>query len=245
VKGAVREIFSSVQGEGPYVGTRQLFVRLDGCNLACRYCDTNGSGDGGFCKVEATPGRRDYIEVAGPLSAPDLLRLLRERFAIGEHHSVSITGGEPLVQAEFLAGLLPGIREMGLQIYLETNGTLPRELSRVIGLVDIVAMDIKLPGTSGGDPLWDRHDQFLTIARQARVFVKIVMDDHSDREEFERAVNIVYGVDPGITTVIQPVTREGKCALSPERALAYQSMALKLLRDVRIIPQTHIMMGQL
>ncbi|MCL5059022.1 MAG: 7-carboxy-7-deazaguanine synthase QueE, partial [Actinobacteria bacterium] len=44
MKAAVREIFSSVQGEGPYVGTRQIFIRFDGCNLSCRYCDTARSG---------------------------------------------------------------------------------------------------------------------------------------------------------------------------------------------------------
>ena len=37
------EIFSSVQGEGRYVGCRQLFVRFEGCNLQCRYCDTENA----------------------------------------------------------------------------------------------------------------------------------------------------------------------------------------------------------
>lgn len=227
------------------MGARQIFIRFAGCNLACRYCDTNFSRDGGPCRLEITPGRRDYIELANPLSWPQLLTLLGEKFNAAEHHSVSITGGEPLIQADFLEELLPGIKEMGLPVYLETNGTLPQELSRIIGAADIVAMDIKLPGNTGCGPLWDRHHQFLTIARQAQVFVKIVMDDLTDSEEYLRAVRLVYNVDPAITTVIQPVTREGKCLLSPERALALQSMALKLLRDVRVIPQAHVMMGQL
>ncbi|MCL5058290.1 MAG: 7-carboxy-7-deazaguanine synthase QueE [Actinobacteria bacterium] len=157
MKAAVREIFSSVQGEGPYVGTRQIFIRFDGCNLSCRYCDTARSGAARHCRVEAVPGKRDFVEVANPLSGPELVKLLQKYFNAGGHHFTSLTGGEPLVHAEYLEGLLPAIKQMGLKVYLETNGTLYAELSRVIGLIDIVAMDIKLPGTSGCGPLWEKH----------------------------------------------------------------------------------------
>ena len=37
------EVFSSIQGEGLYVGDRHLFVRFAGCNLNCQYCDTPDS----------------------------------------------------------------------------------------------------------------------------------------------------------------------------------------------------------
>ena len=51
--GNLIEIFSSAQGEGPYIGCRQVFVRFEGCNLRCRYCDTaHDVGSHAFCKAE-------------------------------------------------------------------------------------------------------------------------------------------------------------------------------------------------
>lgn len=241
----IREIFSSVQGEGPYVGCRQVFIRFEGCNLSCRYCDTLTGEQAGACLLERIPGERSFEEVPNPLLAGDLAGILKNRFALPRHHSVSLTGGEPLLHRDFLVDLLPSLREMGPMIYLETNGSLPDRLEAVVGLVDIVSMDIKLPGTAGCGPLWDRHLQFLSVARRANVFVKIVMDDASSPGEFERAVDLVAGVDPGITLVIQPLTAEGRCSLSPVRALQLQAVALKSLRDVRVIPQAHKMMDQL
>ncbi|MFZ5632227.1 MAG: 7-carboxy-7-deazaguanine synthase QueE [Bacillota bacterium] len=241
----IREIFSSVQGEGPYIGCRQVFVRFEGCNLSCRYCDTGQSGEKKTCRVEVAPGKRAFIEIETPLSAQEVIKTAAEHFLLSLHHSVSITGGEPLLQADFLKELLPGLKRLGTGIYLETNGTLPEKLRQVIDLVDIISMDIKLPGTAGCPPLWDEHTQFLSIARAARVFVKIVVDDLSPAPEFERAVDLVAGVGTGIMLVIQPMTLDGRCALSPGRALEFQDMGLKRLKDVRIIPQAHVMMNQL
>ena len=52
-KTKVREIFTSIQGEGPYVGVKQLFVRFCGCNLRCDYCDTDVSTNEEY--LEFTP----------------------------------------------------------------------------------------------------------------------------------------------------------------------------------------------
>lgn len=242
VKANVHEVFSSVQGEGPYVGVRQVFIRLSGCNLSCRYCDTAHGVSEGQCRVEVAPGGKGFDYFPNPVSAEQLVKIITGRCPVSLHHSVSVTGGEPLLHVDFLKELLPALRRTGLKIYLETNGSLPGELEKIIDLVDIVSMDIKLPGTSGCRPLWEEHRQFLCIARRAGVFVKIVMDDNSDILEYKSALEILSLEGDGITLVIQPVTAGGKCALSPQRGLFFQALAMERLRDVRLIPQTHIMM---
>ncbi|MCL6610050.1 MAG: 7-carboxy-7-deazaguanine synthase QueE [Peptococcaceae bacterium] len=238
-------MFSSVQGEGPYIGCRQIFIRFEGCNLSCRYCDTGRAGENSACRVETDPGKRVFIEIANPLSVRDVIETTAGNFDLGRHHSISLTGGEPLIQADFLGELLPELKQRGIRVYLETNGSLHENLSPLIGLVDIVSMDIKLPGTSGCGPLWDRHLHFLRVANRTRVFVKIVVDDLSSISEFERAVDLIAAVDAGIPLVIQPVTRGGRCSLSPHRALQLQALGSGRLRDVRVIPQAHVMMNQL
>ena len=100
------EIFSSIQGEGKYVGCRQIFVRFEGCNLACRYCDTeNAPGAHPTCQIETHAGSRQFENVANPLSAQDVAAHIKRLLAETPHQAVSFTGGEPLLHAPFIHAL--------------------------------------------------------------------------------------------------------------------------------------------
>lgn len=226
------------------MGCRQVFIRFAGCNLSCAYCDTPTGPAPPVCRVEDCPGSNIFTELENPLTVPAIVKVV-QNFDLAAHHSVSLTGGEPLIHVEFLLELLPLLKGSRRGIYLETNGTLHSELSRVISLVDMVAMDIKLPGPSGIDNLWEQHRQFLAIARDKQVFVKIVVNNFTETGEIEKAASLIGSIDPLIPLVIQPETRDGRFCLDAAKARSFQSSALAMLRDVRIIPQTHVMMGLL
>lgn len=125
MKAPVIEIFSSLQGEGLLIGERQIFVRFAGCNLNCSYCDTQHSksaNSGTMMSVD------EVVEKIEELKTSDL-------------GSVSFTGGEPLLHADFINEV---ISKINLDSLLETNGTLPDELAKLSNIT-CVSMDIKLP----------------------------------------------------------------------------------------------------
>ena len=257
-RGSIVEIFSGVQGEGIHVGRRQIFLRLAGCNLACDYCDQPEARIVPvLALIERAAGRRNFIAVRNPLgverTARAVLRLDRPR---GLHHAVSVTGGEPLMQAGFLAALLPVLRRAGLRVLLETNGTRPGEFRALRHLVDIVSMDFKLRSSTGRAMPTNAHREFLRLAARGgrEVYVKAVVSSRTTGAEIARAAGLIAAIKRSVPLVLQPVTRRGRLARlrggrSPAppdaaRLLKLQAAAGKVLPDVRVIPQTHKIIGQ-
>ena len=240
---SIIEIFSSVQGEGKYVGCRQVFVRFEGCNLACRYCDTeNAPGAHPHCRIERQAGSQSFYERENPLTPMQAAEEINRLLAEAPHQAVSFTGGEPLLQAEFIHALRP---LLAVPFFLETNGTCVPQLEEIIEDVDIISMDIKLPSVLSR-PVWEEHRRFLAVARRKDLYLKMVLSAETTREEFEAVIRPIGACAPDTLLVLQPVTPFGGCvAIAPERMLAAQSFAAKRLRDVRVIPQTHRMMDQL
>ncbi|MCY7367732.1 MAG: 7-carboxy-7-deazaguanine synthase QueE [Chamaesiphon sp.] len=249
------EIFSAIQGEGINVGTRQIFVRFGGCDLRCHYCDSEHTWQKQTtCSIEQTPGARDFTTHHNPIESSQLLTWIKQQNQPQLHDSISITGGEPLLHAPFLAQFLPQVKELTqIPIYLETGGHRPKQLVQVLPYLDLVGMDIKLPSVSG-ETHWEEHREFLQLCKNAGVdvFVKIIISQTTNPAELRQAAQLVADVSDRIivflqpmTALAQPHTNAALTAPTPEQVLTWQAVMKEYLPQIRVIPQTHKMIGQL
>lgn len=239
------EIFSSIQGEGVLVGCRQVFIRFAGCNLDCRYCDTDFAAVE-ECQCEDPPGSGKLTGLVNPISLSSVHGMI-DRWceqAPAAHHSISLTGGEPLSQHQILAAWLPELRKL-LPIYLETNGTLPDELEQVLPHIDWISMDIKLNSLTGLITRWEDHRRFLRLANQTNCYVKMVVSDSTPDLEIQLGAELVADVSADIPLILQPVTIGDRGAVSTQRLLEMQKFVSAIHGNVRVIPQTHRFMGLL
>lgn len=246
MKTYLSEIFSSIQGEGPYVGERHLFVRFCGCHRACIFCDTNVERTETVL-VEKAPGSGTFEQVNNPLSVDELANLIREVDINKNNRRISLTGGAPLLQAHYLRELLPNLCADDYSIYLETAGDLPQQLKSIIEWVDIVAMDVKLSSVTKEKNTFPAHWQFLKLCRDwdLDVFTKLILSAETDEAEMMQAVKGIKKAGGDDTLiVIQPMTKAEKTDAVPngQQLLRWQDMIGKEMANVRVIPQTHKMM---
>jgi len=221
VTGYVREIFDSIQGEGLRIGRAMTFVRFSGCNLSCNYCDTPES------QKQEGPFRFQNRIYDNPVTTDFIIDKIKE-------DEVAITGGEPLLQADFLEELCTRLKSRRKFVYLDTNGTLPDGLEMVIKRIDWVALDFKVPTASGRPGMWKNAERCLRIAQRRNVYVKIVVNENLLPRELDHVLSIIEMADDKIPLVIQPVFGSDPCNL-----LSYLKIARKRLKEVRIIPQIH------
>ena len=215
----INEIFDSIQGEGPYIGYRQLFVRFCGCNLLCDYCDTEFDNGQNY-------------------TAGELLDKVKT-FDIEHIHSISLTGGEPLLQYEFLREFLPKIKNSDIKIYLETNGTLTRALNGIVEYLDIVSMDFKLDSSAKIGDLSAAHADFLKTVKEAgkEVFAKIVFDEKNRDFEIDECVELAKKYD--IPLILQPKMEGNKISVLHDKILEVFRLFTEKYNNVRLIGQVH------
>ena len=144
------EIFKSLQGEGKNQGKPCLFIRLAGCNLNCRWCDTAYARAGGM--------------------EMNLDMILEQVWRTNPSY-VCITGGEPLLQATELEPLLISLHKRGTAIDIETNGTFDfRKLQPYAS----ICMDVKCPSSG------EQSNLALLDAIRPQDSVKFVVKDEVD-----------------------------------------------------------------
>lgn len=239
--GYMSEMFVSFQGEGSEVGRRHLFIRFSGCNLRCRYCDTPNSL---VREQEFTVYRESGpLRLSNPVGRDEVLKwakvLVEEKRGVD---GVALTGGEPLLQADFLAEILTD-SDLPRPRLLETSGMMPERLLLVRSGIDVVSMDMKIPSNTGEPAFWAEHRAFLEHC-QGRAYVKILIDEATSSADLERALEIIRDVAPHSSVFLQPITGADHSAQVSMAQLSQSfSIARNYVSDVRVLPQTHKMMG--
>lgn len=119
----IAEVFYSVQGEGILAGVPSVFIRTNGCNLRCTWCDTP--------YTSWKPEGEDVM-------LGTLLAKVRKEWC----GHVVVTGGEPMLQPD-LEELCDGLRRIEHHITIETNGTVFRQVE-----CDLMSISPKLANST-------------------------------------------------------------------------------------------------
>lgn len=215
----ISEIFKSIQGEGIYQGTEQIFVRFYGCNMHCSFCDTK---------------LNNYSEKT-------IEEVLKDILSLGACSFVSLTGGEPLMHADFIKALAPRLKAVNKTVYLETNGIMYKSLQDVIDFIDIIAMDFKLPSSTNLISFWREHECFLKIASKKEVFIKAVIGKDTHTDDIFESIRIIKKIKPDAPLVLQP---QNPLEESLEQKLIFfADICQKEHIDVRTMCQLHKILG--
>ena len=249
LRAPVIELYSSLQGEGPQVGTRQIFLRLAGCDLRCAFCDTPESFPiPKHARVQVQAGKERDTAVENPMSVQQMLDTVRALdVPAGLHTAVSITGGEPLLHPGPVRAFALAVRKMGLRVHLETGGHKPGSLRHVLEGVDHVTPDLKLESAAGAATPWEAHAETYRLLSETGkgLAIKVVFGADTPDREIEAAAQFAVEHAPDMPFVLQPVTPYGEGPARPPVSTVFRlhAAAARFHPDARVIPQVHVALG--
>jgi 7-carboxy-7-deazaguanine synthase len=171
----ISEIFYSLQGEGKLIGAPTVFVRTAGCNLRCKWCDTEYAFEGG--------------------KEMELDEIMKE-IELHDCNQVCITGGEPLIQKDMVK-LVQKLLDRNFSISVETGGSVSVD-SLPCDEKLVVSLDIKCP-SSGEEGKMDFSNIELMSPNDQLKFV--IADD----VDYTYAKEIIAKYHPICKVIFQPV----------------------------------------
>jgi 7-carboxy-7-deazaguanine synthase len=157
VRYKVNEVFSSIQGEGIFVGLPMNFIRFTRCNLSCKWCDTAYS---------------QGVE----LSCASILKKLDKKI-----RWVSLTGGEPMMEKD-LSYIISVLKGIGFKVLLETNGSIFDK--KIFSSCDHISLDLKAPSSGNCAHSPDALQYCLRHPKKSQI--KVVVQDPSDLRFFAK-----------------------------------------------------------
>ncbi|MBA2862590.1 7-carboxy-7-deazaguanine synthase QueE [Methanococcus maripaludis] len=241
----IREVFSSIMGEGKFIGKRFIFVRFKECPLDCIYCDEPNT-PGGTARVEEVSGSGDFTEY---LELENELIEIIEKLRTPDLFAVSFTGGEPLLYPNKIKQYSEILKHKGYKTFLESNGMFPERLDSY----DYASIDIKLPEhfENKDDDFWYNlySKELETIERLylagTDVYAKIVVFEETSEELIERIARDLSKIG-NITLCIQPVSPTDRIKATTSKKKIFELMAIcGRYVDVMCTPQIHKWMGML
>ncbi|XRP97476.1 7-carboxy-7-deazaguanine synthase QueE [Methanocaldococcus sp. 16A] len=240
----IREIFSSIMGEGKYIGRRFIFVRFAGCPLNCIYCDEMSKEY--FNRVEKIPGSGEF-ETLQNMEIEDVINAI-DKLKTPDLFAVSFTGGEPLLYHKQIKEIVEILKDKGYRTFLESNGMFPEK----VFYFDIASIDIKLREHFGHikDEDYEKlyKNELKTIKKlynlNSDVYAKVVIMEKTDIEDVKIIAKDLSDIG-NITLCIQPVTPHGNIK-SPSQKKLFEIMEAcgEYLKDnVMLTIQMHKYLG--
>jgi len=230
----VMEVFGpTIQGEGPVIGQKTIFVRTGGCDYRCSWCDSKFTWDGSE-KPEMLSPAEVYARVAELVHARQ-----DDGYEYCDH--VTISGGNPALIGEPMQEFIDILHEAGMRVGLETQGSRWQDWFR--DLDDLVISP--KPPSSGMSTNWVVLDSIMTslpMSGEDRPSLKVVVFDDADWE-YAKKVHKRYPWAPMFVSVGNPlVNEEEPIALQLLHRLEW--LFDKLIHDpemnnVRALPQLH------
>lgn len=221
----IAEIFTSIQGEGAWLGTPSTFVRVSGCNLRCGWCDTPYAS---------------WIPEGPTLEVDAILADVRAR----QVRHVVLTGGEPML-FDAIEPLCRGLREGGHLITIETAGTVYRQVS-----CDLMSISPKLanstPSTEAAGAEWvERHERTrLDHAPLRRLVVgyrhqlKFVVDPNSDLDKQLEEIDGIVQAASATNDVVMLMAEGTDAETLHHKARALVDVCVK--NGYRLCPRFHV-----
>lgn len=230
------EIFTSIEGEGIFFGTKTMFIRMAGCHLKCYWCDTD----------YALP-----MHSGNSYSLNEVKKMIKEKLTKNTY-KINFTGGEPLIQYDIVKDLARFIKEeIGLRTYIESSCYDFNRFGKVLPYFDICKIEFKMMDSNvvqkeHYNNLLKNEIECLKMAIKYNkiTFIKIVVSKYTNVDEFNDLIDNVFSTINAESLagfIIQPTTKIDEPPV--ESLLKFYDLVYPKYNNVRIIPQLHKVIG--
>ena len=235
LKVSLSEIFTSVEGEGVYFGTKTMFVRMAGCTLKCFWCDTPYA-------LSMKDGKEYEVS--------DVINMIDENL-LPNTYKVNFTGGEPLLQHKAVLEMARHVKNKGLRTYLESACYDAKRFKELLPYIDICKVEFKLRDSKVVDA--EHYQQLLenelkcleeAVKDKKATYIKVVVSSLSNKKEFEELAKMIFNkikAEDIEGFIIQPVYGTSEPKL--DKLFEFYDAVYPYYEQVRIVPQLQKVMG--